>query len=327
MSRNFAQEPGRDAPPIIVPMPRRSFLTLSLVMLAGTAAATVAATARTGASLATDVAALTEAPDEVSNATTLVAGADVEPGWVTVRAEGSQEAGWLACVTADGAATSWPELPEAADVTLLLAEGDTLTLADGARALDEPTLADDLANLPTHAGLLVVGHDIEAGDWRLAPMDEGAFRDWDDDATHPTLGTRMLGRACDEVARRIGSYVTPWCGYVLATPAAGSRDPTATTDAASPLALELLSEDEPEVRLVGNLGRDAQDNYLSWLSTHGLTHVDTDSDPVIVTLTDGQLFCPVMMSVERYHAIDVDERREAIDDASDAADDEQTNRP
>lgn len=321
MPKNFVKGmPTRS--PIVLPMPRRSFLALSVGLLALTTAGVVAGGADEVRRLAASVDELERgvehaegAPDEdVSENATYVIGEDLDAGLITVRTDGAADEGWVTLTPAGGERIVWPATGVTAEVTLSLREGDTLTLADGVTTV-EPHLADDLADVPDHAGLLVVGHDIEAGDWELTPEDEDILCDYEDTESHPTLAERTLGYACDQVRMRIGSYVFPWCGYVLTTLPDASGDITRTTDAASPLYLGLTTGKAPEVRLTGSLGRDARDTYLSALETIGHTHVDTDSGPVIVTLTDGQLICPVMMRMRRFHAIDTDERARKLNES------------
>ena len=312
MPKNFVEGmPTRS--PIVLPMPRRSFLALSVGLLTLTTAGIVAGGAD-ALERGVEHAAKTPA-DDVPESTTYVVGQDLDAGLLTVRTDDAADEGWVTLTPAGAEAITWPATGVAAEVTLSLRDGDTLTLADGVTTV-EPALADDLADIGDHAGLLVVGHDIEAGDWELAPEDEDAFCDYEDVETHPTLAERTLGYACDQVRTRIGSYVFTWCGYVLTALVDDSGDVTRTADAATPFYLGLTTGETPDIRLTGSLGGDARDTYLSALEAIGHTHVDTESDPVIVTLTDGQLICPVMMRMRRFHAIDTDERARRLNESA-----------
>ena len=243
-------------------------------------------------------------PEETDDGTYVV-GEDLEPGIYTVEcAEGGAKAGWLSYQTPEaGAPRTWPEVAQTVRVTVSAqVEGATIELAEGSRFVDAAPV-DDLADNATHAGLFLVGTDMAPGSYELSAMtaDEWCETEFGADApvddTHPTLWHKTCARAAS-ATRAASRDIESWRGYVLCDPATAG-DVTATIEDGAPSSLELLSDEDPTVGIEGEIGSgETIDSYLAWLTRHGLVQVGAD-ETITVELTEGQLFAPVMMSVER----------------------------
>lgn len=230
-------------------------------------------------------------------------GDEIEPGLYIIGVNDAADAGWLSYkwAEADGD-RSWPAVKQAVSVTVSAQEtGDVLTLKGS--AFKSPAPVTDLADAPTHAGLFLVGTDIEAGTYTLTGISADDFCDTEfgetapTDELHPTLWHKTCARAAS-ATRAVGRDIEPWRGYVLCEPTT-SGDICSTLDDTSPAALSLLTAEDPTVTLKGTIeDGNTVDNYLSWLVSHGLTAIK-EGDSVDVELKDGMCFAPVMCTVER----------------------------
>lgn len=230
-------------------------------------------------------------------------GDEIESGLYIIGVDDAADAGWLSYQWAEAdSARSWPAVKQAVSVTVSAQEtGDVLTLKGS--AFKNPAPVTDLADDPTHAGLFLVGTDIEAGTYTLTGISADDFCDTEfgetapTDELHPTLWHKTCARAAS-ATRAVGRDIEPWRGYVLCEPTT-SGDICSTLDDTSPAALSLLTAEDPTVTLKGTIeDGNTVDNYLSWLVSHGLTAVK-NGDSVDVELKDGMCFAPVMCTMKR----------------------------
>lgn len=291
--------------------PRRAFIGFAAGLVAVTAGLVVyrmlpksddipAADADATPTLANDPGAV---PAESDDGTYTV-DEDLEAGIYVVECADAADAGWLAYQNPDaGSPLTWPAVPQSCRVTVSVQEdGTTLTL-DGNSRFVEAVPTTDLTEIPTHAGLFLVGTDIQPGTYELTPMTANDFCETefgdsapvDDD--HPTLWHKTCARAAS-ATRAAGFDIEQWRGYVLEEPKTAG-DVSCVLEDGSPANIELLTDDSPTVGIVGTIETDnTMDSYLAWLVRHGLTQAAAD-ETVEVELTEGQVFAPVMMSMKR----------------------------
>lgn len=235
---------------------------------------------------------------------TYTVGEDLERGLYAIECADAADAGWLEYQNPDaGSPLTWPAVPQSCRVTVSVQEnGATLTLSGDSRFVDA-TPTTDLTEIPTHAGLFLVGTDIQPGTYELAPMTVDDFCETEFgesapvDDNHPTLWHKTCARAAS-AARAAGFDVEQWRGYVLEEPKTAG-DISCVLEDGSPADIELLTDDSPTVGIVGTIEEgNTMDSYLAWLGRHGLVQAAAD-ETVEVELAEGQIFAPVMMTMKR----------------------------
>lgn len=231
-------------------------------------------------------------------------GDDLEPGLYVIECASAAKAGWVVYENPDaGGSLTYPEVGQACRVTVSAqTKGTRLTLDHDSRFVEAAPVTD-LDEIPTHAGLFLVGTDIAAGTYELSPIDADTWcttefgEDAPTDEAHPTLWHKTCARAAS-AARAAGQDIELWRGYVLEEPKTAG-DVSCVLEDGAPSNLALLTETDPTVTLVGSLeGGETMDSCRSWLLRHGLVSAKAD-ETLTVKLTEGQVFAPVMMSMKR----------------------------
>lgn len=231
-------------------------------------------------------------------------GDDLEPGLYVIECASAAKAGWIVYENPDaGGSLTYPEVKQACRVTVSAqTKGTGLTLDHDSRFVEAAPVTD-LDEIPTHAGLFLVGTDIAAGTYELSPVDADTWcttefgEDAPADDAHPTLWHKTCARAAS-AARAAGQDIELWRGYVLEEPKTAG-DVSCVLEDGAPSNLALLTEKDPTVTLVGSLeAGETMDSCRSWLLRHGLVSARAD-ETLTVELTEGQVFAPVMMSMKR----------------------------